>query len=763
MNKKFISGFLIGLCLIMQDLHSQQRNVLFIAVDDLKPMIGAYGDQVIQTPNMDRLAAMGTVFTNASCQQSVCGPSRTSILTGWYPDQTEVYNLSTQMRDKNPDVITLPQHFIANGYFSTGGGKMYDPRNVDNSFDASSWSESYKHTIPLAYHDAVLGRGFQGYHNPAVEPAYQDYEQYLVDNNITSNQEKNEALKLFPDAKPSVENMDVPDDAYKDGAAASFLIKKLDGLTGSSQPFFLSAGFSKPHLPFAAPKAYWDLYDRNSIAVHPEQGQSATIPAFAYDIDGELLSSYSDTPLSGTINEAKQKELIHGYMACVSYVDAQIGKVLDKLDELNLTDNTVIVLWGDHGFHLGDHSQWAKKTNFEQAVRSPLMIYSPDTGLTNNVTDAPVELVDVYPTVCALAGVTPPAGLAGTSLVPLLNDPTASVRFAAMSQYHRDGDKMGYTLRNERYRYTKWIHMDYDNGERIGPVVGHEFYDYQVDEYETVNLYGDSKYDVVIAAMEAEFASRGVAQSAVPPGQDNFLLNPGFEEGILNNWSLNTWGGVVAENGYASQANTYEGDKAYKLDVTTAVNKGKASVESDIYELAMEGKTLNVSVRVKTKDAGMNFRIQAKFYDVNDNTSYRASDVFALPEDTYDEYTYSVDVPTGSTKVAIRFQAGGEVGKYFLDAAYAAIVDNASVRSSSELMQSTSETLSVYPNPANGFVSVKGVDIQSIKMYDLSGSRVNPTFVNNQQLDVSHLKDGIYLLLYQDGEQRRSTKLKVEH
>jgi len=491
-------------------------NILFISVDDLKPMLGVYGDQEIFTPNIDKLADYGTLFNNTACQQAVCGPSRASLLTGLYPDATQVFNLSTLIRDKNPNIITLPQHFKNNGYATTGVGKTFDPRSVDDFYDILSWSIEYKQTMPIAYYSASTGKGHNGYQNPQVAIDDANYLQYLADNNITTTAAKNEAKKLFPFAKPSTESMDVPDDSYKDGARANYALEKLEELSAGATPFFLAVGFAKPHLPFVAPQKYWDLYDRTTINIHPEQGRSPDVPAMAFHNSGELVNSYSDIPMDANLSEDKQKELIHGYRASVSYVDTQIGKLLDKLDELGIAENTIIVLWGDHGWHLGDHNMWAKHSVFEQAVKSPLMIFAPNFGLANNINSTQVELIDIYPTLCDLAGLEKPDGLQGESIIALMEDPLARVREASLSQYHRTNSglpHMGYTLRDERYRYTKWIQIDYLNGERYGPTAGTELYDYETDPHETINLASDPNYENIINSFELLFKERNIAQN----------------------------------------------------------------------------------------------------------------------------------------------------------------------------------------------------------------------------------------------------------
>ncbi|WP_258104177.1 sulfatase [Marinoscillum sp. MHG1-6] len=492
---------------------SAQKNVLIIAIDDLKPLLSAYGDDLAVTPNIDRIAARGTTFLNASCQQAVCAPSRASLLTGLYPDETAVYDLKTLIRDKNPDVITLPQHFKLNGYYTLGAGKLFDPRSVDDQYDTVSWSEEYQHSVSESYYDATTGSGYKGYHNPQTPSDDAAFEQYMIDN---PGANESEGVKLFPDAKPSAEGLELPDNSYKDGATAEWILQKLDQVNEASNPFFLVAGFSKPHLPFNAPKKYWDLYDINDIAIASFQEQPADVPTMVWRNNGEMTNSYSDVPYfqDRDLNDEEQKKLIHGYFACVSYIDAQIGKIIDKMDTTGLMDNTTIVLWGDHGWHLGDHNLWGKHSNLEQAVRSPLIIADPGMGAAGQSSNSPVEFVDIYPTLCDLTGLSKPDELSGKSLLPILEDASATVRYAAMGQFPR-GAYMGYTLRNEQYRYTKWVQMDYDAGERYGAPGGFQLYDLDNDPNETTNLAEDVAFQAVIDSFELEFTRRSVAQSTL--------------------------------------------------------------------------------------------------------------------------------------------------------------------------------------------------------------------------------------------------------
>ncbi len=497
---------------------AQKPNILFIAVDDLKPMLGCYGDKNVLSPNIDRLAENGTVFLNNACQQSVCGPTRASLMTGTYPDTTRVYDLKTKMRTANPNTLTLPEYLKNNGYETTGCGKVYDHNCVDTSFDAPSWTQPQLMNVDDRYYADGMKGG--NYRDPETSTQYKELNRYLKTIGIEMDDVKKDqkafsaAMLKFPKAKPVTECRDLPDDSYDDGAYANCAVEQMEQLAKGGKPFFLAVGFRKPHLPFVAPKKYWDLYDPANIELAPYQKKPEGAPDFAMQDSWELRSSYSGIPGDGPIPDEVQRNMIHGYRACVSYVDAQIGKVLAKLDELGLSKNTIVVLWGDHGWHLGDHGMFCKHTNYEQAVKAPLIISAGRGagGMERGAkTVSPSEFVDVFPTLCDLVGLPIPERVEGLSLVPILKNPTATVREASMSQYPRV-KLMGYTLRDKRYRYVKWIENGKDHAARTGPVMATELYDYEKDPHETVNQANNPEYQAVVKNFERLFKERGVAQ-----------------------------------------------------------------------------------------------------------------------------------------------------------------------------------------------------------------------------------------------------------
>jgi len=519
MKKKLVSNsilsgsvFLLTACLAFkkqQHPGAQKFNVLFIAVDDLKPDIHSFGFAQTITPNIDELASRGTIFNGNYCQQAVCGPTRASLLTGVRPDKTKVWDLQTLIRDKNPDIITLPQYFRQNGYTTIGMGKIFDPRSVDKKLDERSWSEPYKKKFKLAagYEDLAM----ETYQSPAIKEKARSLSGAADDNEPAGKQQR-DAIKV------ATECLEVPDDAYTDGAMANYAVKQLKEMKNSSSPFFMAVGFKKPHLPFVAPKKYWDLYDRNKIELAAWQKKSINGPDVAYHNSGELRS-YSDIePVDDAnkngllkLEEDQQKELIHGYYACISYIDAQIGKLMKALKDNGLDKNTIVVLWGDHGWHLGDHSLWCKHSNFEQAAKAPLLFRVP--GLTKgNVYTRPTEFVDIFPTLCELTGIKLPSYLDGKSLVPAMKDNNARIKDFSISQYPRGGSRngvkeiMGYSLRDPQYRYTEWIGQGFTTAQpfREDRVIARELYDLKNDPLETKNIAGDPAMKKTVDALKMQ-------------------------------------------------------------------------------------------------------------------------------------------------------------------------------------------------------------------------------------------------------------------
>jgi arylsulfatase A-like enzyme len=446
-------------------------NVLFLPVDDLKPLLGCYGATQVKTPNIDALAKRGVIFTRAYCQQAVCGPSRASFMTGRRPDSTRVYDLVTDFRKALPNCVTLSQRFKDAGYFAVSVGKIYHP-GLD---DAASWS------VPNTY--KLGGRFFDPNLLEEAKGARKD-----------GASEGGEATLV---RGKSFEIVDCADDELPDGKIANHAIDLLRA--NKDRRFFIAAGFMRPHLPFVAPRRYYDMYPPDSIKLADNPFPPKDVPKPAMHNFGELRS-YSDIPKKGPIDDAKARELIRGYYASTTFVDAQIGKVLKELDRLGLAESTIVVLWGDHGYHLGDHGLWNKHSNFEEAARAPLMIAMPGMKHSGAACDALVEFVDVYPTLCALAGISAPSDLEGRSFAPLLDDPKQPFKQAAFSQYPRGKNLMGRSMRTDRYRYTEWQ-------DKSGKATARELYDHKTDPEENTNIAGRPENTALVEKLAAELKS----------------------------------------------------------------------------------------------------------------------------------------------------------------------------------------------------------------------------------------------------------------
>jgi arylsulfatase A-like enzyme len=467
-----------GLLVVTGVAAEKPFNVLFFAVDDLRAEFGAYGKSYVHSPNLDRIARAGVTFNRAYCQQAVCSPSRSSLLTGARPDTTKVWDLNTHFRKALPEVVTLPQHFKNNGYFVQGMGKLYH----GGFDDPPSWS--------VPWQSPKTGHGTYGRPENLA----------IVQERIAASKgaTKRPGGGKIRNYGPAFESSDVPDNAFHDGALAELAVAALRECAKKEQPFWLGVGFIRPHLPFVAPKKYWDLYDPAKIALAPNPFPARGAPEYAVTSGGELRA-YHGIPASGPIPDELARQLKHGYYAAISYMDAQVGRVLDELERLGLRQRTIIVLWGDHGWKLGEHGSWCKHSNVENDANAPLLISVPGLPSAGRRTDALVEFVDIYPTLAELCGLPLPGHLEGVSLAPVLLDPTRSVKSAAFSQYPRsvNGKQlMGYSMRTDRYRFTRWVHRN-DRSQ----VEAVELYDHQTDPQENVNIAHDPKNAELIASL----------------------------------------------------------------------------------------------------------------------------------------------------------------------------------------------------------------------------------------------------------------------
>ncbi|MEP7269599.1 MAG: sulfatase [Saprospiraceae bacterium] len=465
-----------------ESIKSRRPNILFIPIDDLRPDFETYGNTILKTPNMNRIARVGVTFNRAYCQQAVCNPSRASLMTGLRPDRLRVWDLQTNMRKITPDLVTIPQYFKQNGYTTIGLGKTFH-----NIFpDSLSWTKDI-HIEGTPFDPDAMYAGKESL--DIIETKKKKF----ADENNFSRIDKYGNWYIKANA---TENAEVPDDAYFDALQTEAAIAQMKILKVEDKPFFLSVGYYKPHLPFNAPKKYWDLYDRSKLELADNEFIPKNSPSFAVHGDQELRSydDYRDLPLptDRPLDEERQRELVHGYYACVSYIDAQIGHLLDALENLGMADNTIIVLWGDHGWKLGEHNSWAKQSNYEIDTRVPLIIGGRGVRSKNTKSASLVEFIDLFPSLCELAHLKIPVYLPGKSLVPILNNPMRKTKMAAYSQFllgrfpknSKTPERMGYTVRTDRYRYVEWY--QWQNDEK-GNLIAKELFDHKNDPKENEN------------------------------------------------------------------------------------------------------------------------------------------------------------------------------------------------------------------------------------------------------------------------------------
>ncbi len=437
-----------------------------ILVDDLKPAMGCYGDPLAKTPHMDRLAASGLRFVKAYCNQSVCAPSRNNLLLGSRSTSIGIYGLGRHFRDVIPNALTMPQYFSQHGWTSACMGKVLHTGH-GNHDDKQSWD------VP-SYLDKVV---------EYLKPESTEGGQLTREEAYFTNQKLGQ-IRSLPKGY-AWESADVTDEAYADGRIASKVIERLKfHQRNTDVPFFIMAGFVKPHLPFTAPQKYWDMHDPNAFPIASDQRDPELAPSLAGKRGGEIVN-YAPLTVENIKEISIQRKLLHGYYAAASYADAQIGKVLDALDSLGLAENTIVVLWGDHGWHLGDHGYWTKHTNYEQANRIPIIIRAPGVTKPGSVTRQLAETVDLFPTVADLAGLNPPSGpqpIDGVSLVSVLRNPSKLVRNHAYHCYPR-GQQIGRAIRTDRYRLIEWKKPGASEESAV-----FELYDYLQDPAETRNL-----------------------------------------------------------------------------------------------------------------------------------------------------------------------------------------------------------------------------------------------------------------------------------
>ena len=484
MQRKFrIKGWLILGLLVLPMLFTGLKvdrkkdrkppNILLILVDDLKPALGAYGDAIAKTPNLDRFSKKGIRFEQAYSNQAVCAPSRINLMLGSRSTSSGIYEFGQNFRDYYPDAVTMPQFFKQNGYHAESMGKVYHIGH--NTYgDEASWSVPHHKDLVIEYVDPT--RKEQGFTREEA---------------LFSNQSANGLPRGM-----AWESPDVQDEAYADGRVAKRAVERLGQLKKNpDQPFFLAVGFARPHLPFSVPKSYWDLYDPQKLPLAKYQVAPVGAPSYAVKRDTEI-DQYVPIPHStqqDPFSPDLQRKLVHGYYAGVSYVDAQIGKVLSALEQLDLDENTIVVIWGDHGYHLGELGIWTKHVNYELANRIPVIMAGPGIAKGGSKTKQILETVDIYPTLVELAGLERPnvsQPLDGMSMASVLKKPKSEIRDHAYHTFPRGG-RLGRAIRTQRYRMVEW--------KKIGSAKStatYELYDYKNSDVEMKNI-ADEQPDVL--------------------------------------------------------------------------------------------------------------------------------------------------------------------------------------------------------------------------------------------------------------------------
>ncbi len=467
----------------------KKPNILFLSIDDLRPELGCYGNSEILTPYLDAFAKTATLMENAYCQAAVCAPSRASLMTALRPDSNQVWHLGDQFRDINPDIVTMPQYFQKAGYYTVNIGKIFH----NYMPDSVSWDEPDLKPAPYDGPETVYRDAETFYHTKEAQEI--------------QLQRRQEIMKRVPEGKriygdgwysgPAYEVADLPDSVFYDGLQTKLALETIERIKEKDQPFYMGLGYFRPHLPFVAPKKYWDLYPPGSVSPATNNYLPANVPVMSANSNYELrnyvpyrnVGRPEDSPLSPDEADVLKR----GYYACVSYVDACVGQLIQGLKELGVYDNTIIIIWGDHGWKLGEHNGWGKQTNFHIDTHVPLMFRYP--GQKKGIrSDALTELIDMFPTLCDLAGVEKADYFQGTSMVPLIEDPNREWKQAVFSQFRRrsrvskDGNEyMGYSMQTEQFHYIEWYEWDNETKTK-GALKARELYDHEADAEENINV-----------------------------------------------------------------------------------------------------------------------------------------------------------------------------------------------------------------------------------------------------------------------------------
>jgi iduronate 2-sulfatase len=467
----------------------ERPNVLFIASDDMRPQLGCYGDPTVKSPQLDALARRGVVFQQSYCQQALCSPSRISMLSGRYPATTGIFEIGRPLRTTMPDITTLPQHFKNNGYHTRSLGKVYHVGiDDDASWTIPAWHSKKPRASPASV--AAIAARRKDYETRGVPPPA-----------------KGNGAVFY--AMPAFEAVDCEDDDLLDGDTAVNAIAQLrDHAKNPQRPFFLAVGFANPHVPWITPKKYFELYDPAKLPLAKNEFLPTGAPAFAAT-SGLDFRWYAGVP-QGELPESYKRRCLQGYLAAISYVDAQVGRLLAALDESGLAKNTIVVFWSDHGYYMGEHTWWgAKHNNYEGATRNAMIMAVPGLQSAGQRTMALAQSVDLAPTLSALCGLPAHSGFQGRNLQPVLENPTASVNEAAFSWYPKAG-WLGVAMRTREWRFVEWT----KSGEQ--PVF--ELYDSVADVQNDQNLAARPEHARLLATLSAQLRARFPMQTFREPG-----------------------------------------------------------------------------------------------------------------------------------------------------------------------------------------------------------------------------------------------------
>ena len=512
MKKTFSSHyfFILFLLTILSCTSSQTEqnkpNILFISIDDLRPSLGVYGDSIAVSPNIDQLASEGMTFRQNFTQVAVCAPSRASLMTGIRPDSTRVWHLGDKFREINPNTVTMPQYFSKHGYHTINLGKIFH----NYMPDSVSWDEPDLRPARYLKSDWLK----------------RDGETFYISEEVNRSQaiKRDSLLKLKPiryadgwNTGPAWEAADVHDTMYYDGAQNEMAKKALTRLAKEEEPFYMGLGYFRPHLPFTVPKKYWDLYDPEQIPLAANPHVPNDAPGFTMNSMYELrhydgFNHIGHPQSSYQMGEDTARILKHGYYASVSYVDELLGQLFDHMKEIGIYENTIIILWGDHGWKLGDHNSWGKMTNYNIDLEVPMIIRYPNQENRGSQTFEITELIDMFPSICEIAGVEIPAYMQGTSFVPLIKDPDRKWKSAAFSQFHRrpkvsaDGKRyMGYSINTKEHHYIEWYTWNHKTGIK-GDFVDRELYDRVNDPHEKTNIARNPSSQNTVEKLSAQLA-----------------------------------------------------------------------------------------------------------------------------------------------------------------------------------------------------------------------------------------------------------------